>query len=86
MQQDGGVILKTGAEIMKMLGQGADDGVLLLLTKMVLDAVLDTSADIAKMISLIFFLDFLSKSLFSIVFFPLFCNLGLTPLLLGSSL
>ncbi len=58
MQRDGGVILKTGAVIMKTMGPGADDGVPVLLDVMVLDAVLEPLAGIAKMVSLIFFLEF----------------------------
>jgi hypothetical protein len=58
MWRDGGVILKIGAVIMNKIGPGADDGVLLSLNVMVLDAVLELSVDIAKMVSLIFFLEF----------------------------
>jgi hypothetical protein len=86
MQRDGGGKGKIGAVIMKTMGPGTDDGVLVLLNVIVLvDNVLKPLADIPKMVSLVFFLDFLFKSLYSIVFFPLFCNLDLPPLLLSSA-
>jgi hypothetical protein len=67
------------------MGPGADDRLLVFLDMMVLDTVLEALADIAKMVSLIFFMEFKSKSLCSIVFFPLFCNLNLPPLLLSAA-
>ncbi len=61
------------------MGPDADDGVPVSLDIMVLDTVLEPLVDITKMVPLMFFLEFLSRSLYSIVLFPLVCDLDLPP-------
>jgi hypothetical protein len=58
-------MLKMGAVIIKTMGPGADDRVLVSLDVMVLDAVLEPAADIAKMVSLIFFLEIVQILVFN---------------------